>query len=45
MFFLRSFGGRVQRGSPLARGFSFRKRRYAGVVFTGFCDLWFSVFF
>ena len=23
----------------------FRKRRYAGVVFTRFCDLWFSVFF
>ena len=22
-----------------------RKRRYAGVVFTRFCDLWFSVFF
>ena len=25
--------------------FKNRKRRYAGVVFTRFCDLWFSVFF
>ena len=25
--------------------FFFRKRRYAGVVFTRFCDLWFLCFF
>ena len=25
--------------------FYFRKRSYAGVVFTRFCDLWFSVLF
>ena len=31
--------------SPVKHCLFFRKRRYAGVVFTRFCDLWFSVFF